>query len=165
MPPKSCLTESGQQRSGHLSEFACSDWNGWFYEYSPGRWKLERSSLEASAVLGLGTCPNLGSFSPQDFFHPLSHLVPRQHHLPEESHGPRRRPGGRAPRGAGHAVAAPEGTVPGLSHRGRPPRPRLPALAEPLSAASSPAVSAVSLPHFFSFFNRAMIGFSFRWTA
>ena len=49
-----------------------------------------------------------------------------------------------------------------LSHSGRPPGPRLPALAEPLSAraclpASSPAVSAVSLPHFFSFFDGAVI--------
>lgn len=40
----------------------------------------------------------------------------------------------------------------GLSHSGRPLRPKLPALAEPLSAASSPAVPAVSLPRFFSFF-------------
>lgn len=52
----------------------------------------------------------------------------------------------------------------GLSHSGRPLRPKLPALAEPLSAASSPAVS---LPHFFSllFFNRAMIDCTFRRTA
>ena len=59
-----------------------------------------------------GSAPNLAPSLPQDFFHPLSHPVPGQHHLQEESHGPRRRLGGWAPRGAGHAVAAPEGTVP-----------------------------------------------------
>ena len=65
---QSPVSQSPQRRSGHLSGFACSDWNGWFYRHSPGRWNFEPSSVEASAASRLGKCPKLGSFSPPGFF-------------------------------------------------------------------------------------------------
>lgn len=57
------------------------------------------------------TIPTEAPFLSQDVFCPLSHPVPGQRHVQEESHGPRRRSGGRAPRGPGHPVTAPEGNT------------------------------------------------------
>lgn len=76
------------------------------------------SCLEASHLAVVERALTKAPFLSQDFFYPLSHPVPGQRHIQEESHRPRRRPGGRAPRGAGHAVAASEGILPVLGHRG-----------------------------------------------
>lgn len=89
--------------------------------------------------------PTWASFLSQDFFCPVSHPVPGQRHLQEESHGPRRRSGGRAPRGAGHAVTAPKGSAPCPPGQW-PPRAQAPAQAELLrTEACRPASSPPSL--------------------